>query len=111
MLGDVKVVRMMPPQATPPTRMGDLREKHVGQRIVVEGRVVEVWPFSQGTKYLLDDGSGRLTLLLWQSVLDDFPGRDCLTLDTTVRAAGRVSAYQGALELAPGVGRDVVCLP
>jgi len=44
-------------------------------------------------------------------VLDDFPGRDCLALDTTVRAAGRVSAYQGALELAPGVGRDVVCLP
>jgi DNA/RNA endonuclease YhcR with UshA esterase domain len=108
--GNLLVVQAAPPQVMPPTRMGDLREQHVGQRIAVEGQVVEVWPFSQGIKYLLDDGSGRLTLLLWQSVLDDLPGRDCLALGTTVRAAGRVSAYQGALELAPGVGRDVVCL-
>jgi DNA/RNA endonuclease YhcR with UshA esterase domain len=93
------------------TRLADLRESHVGKRLTVEGKVVEVRPFSQGIKYLLDDGSGRLTVLLWQSVLDDLPVRDCLALDGLVRATGKVSAYQGALELAPGVGRDVRCIP
>jgi DNA/RNA endonuclease YhcR with UshA esterase domain len=89
--------------------MGELRERHVGARITVEGQVVEVKPFSQGIKVLLDDGSGRLTVLLWQSVLDDYDGRACLTPDSLVRATGRVSAYRGALELAPGVGRDIQC--
>ena len=110
-LGDVRIVQAAAPLTAPVTRMADLREGHVGQRITVEGRVVEVRPFSQGIKYLLDDGSGRLTLLLWQSVLDDLPGRECMALGSLVRATGRVSAYQGALELAPGIGRDVICTP
>ncbi len=110
-LGDVRVVAAVPAQTEPVTRMADLRESHVGERLTVEGRVVEVRPFSQGVKYLLDDGSGRLTVLLWQSVLDDFQGRGCLALGSLLHATGRVSAYQGALELAPGVGRDIRCTP
>jgi DNA/RNA endonuclease YhcR with UshA esterase domain len=110
-LGDVWIVQAAPPLTAPVTRMADLREGHVGERITVEGRVVEVRPFSQGIKYLLDDGSGRLTMLLWQSVLDDLPGRECLALGSLVWATGRVSAFQGALELAPGIGRDVICRP
>lgn len=108
---DVSIVAPAPVRAEPVTRMSDLRESHVGERLTVEGRVVEVTPFSQGIKYLLDDGSGRLTLLLWQSVLDDLQGRECLALGSLVHATGRVSAYRGALELAPGVGRDVQCTP
>ena len=110
-LDDVRIVQAAAPLTAPVTRMADLREGHVGERITVEGRVVEVRPFSQGIKYLLDDGSGRLTLLLWQSVLDDLPRRECMALGSLVRATGKVSAYQGALELAPGIGRDVICTP
>ena len=110
-LGDVSIVASVPDQPESVTRMAELRESHVGKRLTVEGRVVEVKPFSQGVKYLLDDGSGRLTVILWQSVLDDLQGRECLALGSLVRATGRISAYQGALELAPGVGRDVHCMP
>jgi len=88
-------------------RMADLGLGHVGQRITVEGIIVTVEPFSQGVKYLLDDGSGKVTLLLWQSVLDTLPGRERLAVGALIRASGKVNEYRGELEVVPGIAGDL----
>jgi hypothetical protein len=78
---------------------------------VIEGTIVEVEPFSKGTKYTLDDGSGRVTLLLWQNVYESIPGREGLVLGAGVRARGVVSEYGGELEIVPQLGVEVVIGP
>jgi DNA/RNA endonuclease YhcR with UshA esterase domain len=91
-------------------RMADLGLDHVGQRVTVEGEIVEVRPFSEGINCLLDDGSGKLTLLLWQSVLDTMAvvDRERLVLGAIVQASGKVGEYRGELEIVPGIASDVV---
>jgi len=90
--------------------IGSLTVEQVGQTVRVEGQVVEVKPFSKGTKLTVDDGTGRLTVTLWQDVYDLIPDRNRLAVGVRVSAQGRLSEYQGALELTPRRGTDVIVL-
>ena len=79
----------------------------VGRLVAVQGTIIEVWPFSQGVKYLFDDGSGRIVVLLWQGVYNDVPGKEGLTAGMTIRVTGVVQEYNGQLEIIPGLGHEV----
>jgi DNA/RNA endonuclease YhcR with UshA esterase domain len=81
--------------------------------VTVEGEIVALTAFSgrtgvRGIKVLLDDGSGQITLLLWQNVYDAVPDRERLAVGATVRVTGEVDVYQGELQVVPRAGRDVV---
>ena len=89
------------------SRVSELSSEHIGQRVTVQGTAVEVVPFSKGINVLLDDGSGRITLLLWQSVLDTVPCREQLAAGITMRATGRLGEYRGALEVVLGIGSEL----
>ena len=65
-------------------------------------------PFSKGIMYLLDDGSAKITLLLWQSVLGTMADKEKLMTGVVVQVSGRVQEYKGKLEIVPGMGADVV---
>jgi DNA/RNA endonuclease YhcR with UshA esterase domain len=105
---DVVLVAVVAPDQVVLAQIGDLTLADVDRTVTVEGQIVEVNPFSQGIKYGLDDGSGRVTLLLWQNVHDAVPKRDQLALGTVVRATGKVTEYQGELQVIPGLGYDLV---
>jgi DNA/RNA endonuclease YhcR with UshA esterase domain len=94
-----------PPQIT---RIAELGPEYVGQRTTVRGQIVEIHPFSKGVNYLLDDGSAKLTLLLWQDVLDVIQDRERLVIGATVQVTGKINEYNGELEIVPGIGSDVV---
>lgn len=80
----------------------------IGQRIAVKATVVDVQTFSMGIKCLLEDGSARVTLLLWQSVIDTMTCPDQLVVGTEVTVSGKVDEYQGVRELVPGIGHEVI---
>jgi DNA/RNA endonuclease YhcR with UshA esterase domain len=79
----------------------------VGQRIQVAGQIAKVVPFSQGVKYVLDDGTATCILLLWQNVLDRMAEGDSLRVGAQVLVRGEVAEYQGALEIVPPIPYDV----
>ena len=76
----------------------------------MEGEITQAASFSQGVTFTLDDGTGQITLLLWQDTYQALPNRADLRADTRVRASGVVNEYQGALELVPETANDVVVL-
>jgi DNA/RNA endonuclease YhcR with UshA esterase domain len=90
--------------------VGELSEGDVGRWVAVRGAVTEVDPFSAGVKLTLDDGSGRLTLLLWQDVYDGLRDGVELGAGAEVRAQGEVAEYRGELELIPELPEDVEVL-
>ena len=99
-----------PTPAIEVTAIGDVGADDVGQRLTVEGEITQVEGFSKGMKFTLDDGTGQITLLLWQDTYQALPNRADLRTGTRVRAGGAVSEYQGALELVPEAATDVVIL-
>ena len=87
--------------------MGTITADRIGEDLTVEGTVVGAASFSQGFKLTLDDGTGRIVLLMWHNVFDDCWDSPQLSLGTVVRAAGEVTAYEGQLQVEPRFGGDV----
>ena len=88
-------------------RIGELTAEDVDQLVIVRGSVVEVNPFSAGVKLTLDDGSGTVTLLLWQDIYEALPDRTALGVGAEIEVQGEVSEYQGELEVTPELAEDV----
>jgi DNA/RNA endonuclease YhcR with UshA esterase domain len=89
-------------------RIGELASADVGQLAVVRGTVAGVDPFSAGVKATLDDTTGAIVVLLWQSVYDGM--NDGLEIGAQVQVQGEVSEYQGQLELIPELAEEVQVL-
>jgi DNA/RNA endonuclease YhcR with UshA esterase domain len=94
----------------PMRRLGDLSAADVDSLVQVEGVIVEVSPFSAGIKFRLDDGSGKVTLLLWQDLYDSLAERDALAEGAMIRVQGQVAEYRGELEIMPETPSDVTVL-
>lgn len=91
----------------PERQISQLAAMGSGEVAVVEGTVLQVRPFSAGVKLRIGDGSGSVTLLLWQDVYDSVSEREQLVPGAVVRALGEVAEYRGELELVPEVAQDV----
>lgn len=87
--------------------IGQLTVDDLSQTVWVEGTIAEVIPFSRGVKYTLDDGTGTITLLLWQNVYDELDEPAMLTVTTRLAVRGEVSEYQGDLEVVPQFPSDI----
>jgi DNA/RNA endonuclease YhcR with UshA esterase domain len=88
-------------------RIGELGSGDAGTWAMVRGNVTRCDPFSAGVKVTVDDGSGEVIVLLWQSVADALPDRAALDVGAQVQAQGELSLYRGTLELIPELAEDV----
>lgn len=104
---DARLTLVVTPTPVSLVRIGDITADDVGRQVAVEGQVVEASEFSKGFKYLLDDGSGRIVLLLWRNVYDAVANKEGLAIGATVRVIGKVEEYKGTLEIVPASGADV----
>ncbi len=73
----------------------------------VRGRVVALTGFAAGVKATLDDGSGQLRMLLWESVHTALSDPLALDVGADVEVEGSISVYQGEVELIPDGPADV----
>jgi DNA/RNA endonuclease YhcR with UshA esterase domain len=87
--------------------IGTITSNLVGEELTVKGTVVGAASFSQGFEFTLDDGTGRIVLLMWHDVYDDCWDSPQINLGTVVRASGEVSVYEGQLQIEPHFGGEV----
>jgi DNA/RNA endonuclease YhcR with UshA esterase domain len=91
--------------------IGAIGPGDVGATLAVErAGVAEVGYFSKGIRYTLTDGTGNITLLVWQDVLEGMAARFDLFPGSQVRVVGRIDQYQGELEIVPRQGGDVAVI-
>ncbi len=81
-----------------------------GQTLRVEGQVVAMEGFKGGLKATLDDGTGQVVLLLWDSVYGQLPDPPALDVGARVSVLGELKLYQGELEIVPARAQDVTLL-
>jgi DNA/RNA endonuclease YhcR with UshA esterase domain len=90
--------------------IGEISAGDVESMVTVDGTIAKVAPFSAGVRIELDDGSGTITLLLWQDLYQSLPAQDGLVEGTVLRAQGKVDEYKGDLEVVPELSSDVAVL-
>jgi DNA/RNA endonuclease YhcR with UshA esterase domain len=90
--------------------IGQLTADDAGQTAQVTGRITQVVPFSKGVKYTLDDGTGTITLLLWQDLYDRLGNAASLAEETWISVRGQIDEYQGELEIVPQVPADILAI-
>ncbi|MCX8068152.1 MAG: hypothetical protein RMK65_08745 [Anaerolineae bacterium] len=87
-----------------------LSSDDVGRLVTVRGVIVQSRPFSAGHRLLLDDGTGEITVILWQNVYSAFPTPEALVEGVQVEITGEVALYRGTLEIIPGGPGDIQVL-
>lgn len=97
---DVEVLSP-PPAVTATLPLSSLSPEDAGRAVTVEGQIVDAWAFSSGFKLTLDDGSGRVVLLLWSSTFDALADAATLRVGTWVQATGRVEVFEGQVQVVP----------
>jgi DNA/RNA endonuclease YhcR with UshA esterase domain len=87
--------------------VADLVRSDLGRWVAVRGTVVDVDTFSEGLKLIVDDGSGAITVVLWQNVYSGLPGRLGPEVGAEVEVQGKLSEYRAELEVVPALATDV----
>ncbi|ASJ05414.1 OB-fold nucleic acid binding domain-containing protein [Thermococcus barossii] len=77
-------------------RTGDVTLDLLGETVVVEGTITDVYTGSTFVKLTIDDGSGELVVFIPKSV-----AQPDLSEGQTVRVAGYVAEYKGVVEVIP----------
>lgn len=96
------------PTAAPAQRtIASLSSADKDTPVVLNGTLTRVNPFSKGTRYTLDDTTGKLTLLIWSDVLEKIAFRDDLKPGAQVRVTGKVDVFNDTLEIIPANANDV----
>lgn len=81
-----------------------------GQKVTVQATIVWMSSFSAGFKFILNDGTGQATLVMWKNVYDDCWAAPQLLVGATVQAYGEVGQYEGEWQIEPGFGSQVKAL-
>lgn len=102
-----------PPPPEPPVALHTLNASDSGKRVTVAGTVVEAAHFAAGFKFTLDDGTGRVRLVLFERAYDTLaPAQaDALNVGAVVTATGQIDAFADELQVVPGSGSDVEIRP
>ena len=100
------------PTRTPATLapIGALTTDHVGQVFSVQARVVDVTSPTSGVRFVLDDWTGKIELVLSASIYSDVPKRAGLNYGAEIITTAQVVETKGVLSLRPMAGTDITIL-
>ena len=91
--------------------IGAIAQPDIGRTVFVSGTVQSVDRFSSGMRFRLEDGTGSILLVLFDAVLTQVEDNQRLAEGVAVSALGRVSEFNGALEVIPPNGASVRVAP
>ena len=80
------------------------------QNVTVIGNVVGTASFSRGFKFTLSDGTGQVTMVLWDNIYDVLPNPATLNYGARVQVKGDVSSFEGERQIEPSGEWDVTIL-
>jgi DNA/RNA endonuclease YhcR with UshA esterase domain len=101
-----------PPDADPHeldlVQTGGVSETLLGQAVTVEARIDRATLLSAGAKFVLDDGSGPVAVWMPNALYAQLMDPAGWNVGAVGRVTGRVSEYEGELEVVPARVKDVL---
>ncbi len=99
---DVEI--LAPAPKIPWVEVGELRAVDAGRVVRLRGVLGKPNGFSAGVKVKLEDGTGRITVLLWNNIVTALASRPAE--GDLVEVVGEVAVYKGDLEIIPRSVQD-----
>jgi len=90
------------------TPIGEIAAEHKGKFVTVQGAILSERRFKSGMRYLIEDDTGKITLVLFDRQLRQAPGPDRLTEGAIVNVTGKVDVFRKELQIVPVRGTDVL---
>jgi DNA/RNA endonuclease YhcR with UshA esterase domain len=106
---DVQVL-VLPSREALGRQVDEITAADVGHMVAVQGVLKALRAFSAGIRGVLDDGTGTITILLWQEVYDSLMDQERLVPGALVSVEGQVSEYRGELEVLPRAASGVTII-
>jgi len=91
-------------------KIAEITVKQLDESVEISGRIVSIRDLTKGCKFVIQDETGKIPLILWANVLEEIAERDQLRAGAEIAARGRVSEYKGELRVVPGRGSDIKLL-
>jgi len=88
-------------------KIAEITPALLNETVEIGGRIVSVWDLPKGRKYLVQDESGKLPIILWANVLEEIASQEQVRVGAQIAARGRVNEYKGELRVVPGRGTDL----
>ncbi|MGC9396685.1 MAG: OB-fold nucleic acid binding domain-containing protein [Anaerolineae bacterium] len=106
------VLSAAPPEAVavPATSLNEITPGAAGSWMALQGRVVLMEGFKGGMKATLDDGTGQISLVLWERVYTALADPLALDVGAEVEVKGEIGVYQDELQITPEGPADIVIL-
>lgn len=81
-----------------------------GQRVMIEGTVVDFFQFDTGHVVMtLDDGSGQGDVYIWSNIYNRIPNKGAVSaIGSNIRVVGVVDEFNGQPQVQPALPYDVV---
>ncbi len=89
------------------TRLGTITRDHIGETVFISGTIGSVDRFADGVRFRVEDDTGSILLALFSSIYEQVEDGDRMEEGVSVSALGRVSEFDGALEVIPPNGGSV----
>jgi len=89
--------------------LGAITPEDIGRTVFISGTIESIDRFENGVRFRLEDNTGSIRLVLFSNVYDQLENGDALREGVSVSALGRVSEFNGALEVVPPNGASVRC--
>ena len=87
--------------------IGDITADMVGQKVKVSGSILRVKKIKGGRLIDIDDGTGKITVVIWDKVWRHIKSAGYITEGNELHLIGKVKEYKGKLEIVPGWGENV----
>lgn len=94
--------------AVPATSLSEVSPDAAGSWMALQGRVVLMEGFKGGMKATLDDGTGQISLVLWDRVYTALADPLALDVGAEVEVKGEIGLYQDELQIVPEGPADIV---
>ena len=107
---DVRLTQTVDDQVRPATKLADLSTVGAGRSVWVTGAITAMQSFSKGHKLRITDGSGDVTILLWENIYEALPVREQLQVNRRVGVYGEVTHFRDEWEIVPRSVIELVIL-
>lgn len=91
----------------PAFKIGDITLAKTGEIISCQGEITNVRTFKKGRTLTIDDGSGSIDVLIWDTDYEKIPHREALQPNAQISVQGVIGSFRDKLQIKPGSPEEI----
>ncbi len=91
----------------PAFKIGDITRSKIGELAKCRGKITNIRTFTKGRTLTIDDGSGSIDVLIWETDYEKIPNKGALQIGREISVQGVIGSYLDKLQIKPGSPEEI----